>query len=127
MKQDRFENPFPFFAEAADAASRFVEAQRELLMVSTELRARRAAHRAVYLAVTLIFVNIAATLGLFWTSMGLHEAGWSSWVIALLALVLFGAIAGVTAYLGIQSGKAPGKVPIQPFQRQTNELCKPGE
>jgi cytochrome bd-type quinol oxidase subunit 2 len=106
------ENPFPYFAEATDAASRFFQTQREYLKISTELRAKREARRVAYWAAAVVCINIALTLTFFWITMQIHDAGWSSWLIALLSLVVFGALATVFALVGIKAGKAPGKPSI---------------
>lgn len=103
------QNPFPFFAEATQAASKFFQAQSEYLKISAELRARREAKRAAFFVAAFVLVNVMLILTLFWASHALYDAGFSAWAVALTALVIFGSAAGLCAYLGIQAGKGPDR------------------
>ena len=113
--QEQLQNPFPYFAQATEAASKLYQAQREHLKLSTELRARREAKRAAFLAGATLMATIGIALALFWLSYALFYTGLSPGVVALLCLTVFGALSAVLAVIGLRArtrvGPQTGKNP----------------
>lgn len=107
MKNRKIENPIPYLTEAANAANSYVTARREHLVLSAEIRAKREAKRAAFGMGALIFANLTLFLFFLWITAQIHEAGVSSWVVALISLVGVGAISGALAYMSTKYRTEP--------------------
>ena len=107
----RIENPFPFFAEAADAASRYAALKREHLTLLAELTAKREGRRAAYGAGALISLHFALLFALGWLTVTLHEDGVAAWALAVGSLVFFGALGGWAGYVATRSVKPSTTTP----------------
>ncbi|MGK5085174.1 hypothetical protein WDW37_17945 [Bdellovibrionota bacterium FG-1] len=95
-----FQNPIPLFGEAKDAASRWLQAQRESMALSAELRARVEAQRMMWWGIGFVLAVTTVGFTFFWITQGLREAGVSPWVLALSILVLLGGTAGLCFWNG---------------------------
>ncbi len=89
-------NPVPFFREAAESAVKIALLERDLSVLSAELIAAHQGKRLALGVAGVIFLSIALTLGLFWVTWMLHEAGVAPGWLALGSFILFG---GVSATL----------------------------
>ncbi len=105
------ENPFPYLIEAADAARKAAALQRDVAVLSAELRARIEARRAASIVGALISLNVLVTLTLFWITMGLHDSGWNPFLIALPSFGVFGALAALLGWLALTAGKRKAAPP----------------
>ncbi len=108
-------NPFPHFIEATHAASRLWNAQRDLMILTAELTAKREAKRGALLTSTLILLKVTTLLTLFWGTYALREAGWPSWLLAVVSLVLFGGAAMTCGVFAFRLGKKP--TPIEKSEK----------
>lgn len=115
MPTRKIQNPAPYLAEAANAASSYLGARREQLVLRAEIRAKREAKRAAYGMAALLFANLTLLLFFYWISYQIHEAGVSSWGVALISLAFLGAISAIFAYLSKQIGHVHPK--SQPSER----------
>ena len=117
----KIQNPVPFFEEAADAATQYLAAKREHLLISAEIRAKREGKRAAYGVAALVIANLGLFLCLFWITLQIHEAGVPSWTIAVLSLLVFGGIAGILSLAAAkrpaEPKTSPSEVRDEPFRR----------
>lgn len=85
-----FEDPIPSIMEATDAATKILSLERDLFVLKQELRTINQIKRAILAGAALILLNLLLTLTFYWLEMGLHERGWSSFILALISFVFFG-------------------------------------
>lgn len=90
---DKISHPLPHFSEAAKAAKAYLDAQREHLMLTAEVRARREGKRAGYLAGAAVTALFALAFFFFWVTIQIHETGAPAWTLALGCLAIFGGLA----------------------------------
>ena len=98
------ENPLPHLKEAQKSASRIVELQKQLLSHRAELAAIHQIKRVgLATAPGVVFAVMALLFGFGWTSVALHQAGWSAIAIAIISFIFFALIAGIFTRLFIRS------------------------
>jgi hypothetical protein len=100
-------NPFPHFTEAAHAARDYLMAQREHLLITAEIRARREGKRAAFATAAAVSALFALSLFFFWITFEIREAGVPSWGVALISLGFFATVGGVFFALAKRSIHAP--------------------
>jgi hypothetical protein len=103
----RFENPFTDIAEATDAMAKMITLQKDLFVLTQELKTLRQLKRTLWLGAGLITLNLLLFFTFFWIQMSLHEAGWSAVSLAIISALFFGLCAGSFIWIALKTGARP--------------------
>lgn len=98
----RFKNPIPDILEASEAAARIISLQADLFMLNQELKTLRQLKKTLWIGGSVMLMNVLLTLSFFWLGEGLHEAGWSPYVLAVTCAVFFGLFIGIFLTLALK-------------------------
>jgi hypothetical protein len=101
------ENPLPHLKEAQKSASRIVELEKQLLSHRAELIAIRQIKKIALAASAAVFAVMTLFFAFGWSSVALHEAGWSAGALAIISFIFFSLITGIFAHLFLRSLELP--------------------
>ena len=121
MPTRKIQNPVPFFEEAAEAATRYLNAKREHLIISAEIRAKREGKRAVYGIAALLTGTLGLFLALFWLTVQIHETGVAAWGIALICLGVLGLASAILSWIAKRSVQPPQGLGESPGPNQDED------
>ncbi len=100
----RLENPIPDMMEATDAVAKIISLHTEQFLLNQELKTLKQIKRTLWVGASLIFLNMLLSFAFYWFEIGLHEAGWSPFSLALLSITFFGVFISIFIFRAFNIG-----------------------